>query len=39
MSNEVFTTTDAGIPTGSDEHSLTLGRNGPILLQDHVLIE
>ena len=37
MSN--FTTTDTGIPVGSDQHSLTLGENGPILLQDHYLIE
>ncbi len=33
------TTTDAGIPVESDEHSLTVGPNGPILLQDHYLIE
>ena len=33
------TTTDAGIPVASDEHSLTIGPNGPILLQDHYLIE
>ena len=33
------TTTDAGIPTGSDAHSLTVGTDGPILLQDHVLVE
>jgi len=33
------TTTDAGIPVESDEHSLTLGVDGPILLQDHYLIE
>jgi len=33
------TTTDAGIPVASDEHSLTLGAGGPILLQDHYLIE
>ncbi|MGH3664665.1 MAG: catalase [Egibacteraceae bacterium] len=33
------TTTDAGIPAPSDEHSLTLGPNGPILLQDHYLIQ
>ena len=33
------TTTDAGIPVESDEHSLTLGAEGPILLQDHYLIE
>ena len=33
------TTTDAGIPVSSDEHSLTMGVDGPILLQDHYLIE
>lgn len=33
------TTTDAGIPVASDEHSLTVGPDGPILLQDHYLIE
>ena len=32
-------TTDAGIPVSSDEHSLTIGPDGPILLQDHYLIE
>ena len=34
-----FTTTDAAIPVASDEHSLTVGPDGPILLQDHYLIE
>ena len=34
-----LTTTDAGIPVSSDEYSLTVGRDGPILLQDHYLIE
>ena len=33
------TTDDAGIPVESDEHSLTIGPDGPILLQDHYLIE
>src|ERR1700732_368878 len=33
------TTTDAGIPVPSDDHSLTIGPDGPILLQDHYLIE
>ncbi|MGZ4327266.1 MAG: catalase [Solirubrobacteraceae bacterium] len=33
------TTTDAGIPAASDEFSLTVGPDGPILLQDHYLIE
>ena len=34
-----FTTTDAGAPIPSLEHSLTVGPDGPILLQDHYLIE
>jgi len=29
------TTTDAGIGVPSDKHSLTVGPDGPILLQDH----
>src|SRR3984957_6972504 len=33
------TTTDAGIPVASDEHSLTVGPDGPILLHDFYLIE
>jgi catalase len=33
------TTTDAGIPVSSDDYSLTVGPDGPILLQDHYLIE
>jgi catalase len=33
------TTTDAGIPAPSDEHSLTVGPDGPILLQDHYVIQ
>jgi catalase len=33
------TTTDGGAPVASDENSLTAGPNGPILLQDHYLIE
>jgi catalase len=33
------TTDDAGIPVASDEFSLTVGPDGPILLQDHYLIE
>jgi Catalase len=33
------TTTDAGAPVASDENSLTIGADGPILLQDHYLIE
>ncbi|WP_053690319.1 catalase [Streptomyces sp. WM6372] len=34
-----YTTDNAGIPVESDEHSLTLGPDGPVLLQDHYLIE
>ncbi|WP_420879755.1 catalase [Rhodococcus sp. (in: high G+C Gram-positive bacteria)] len=37
MSN--YTTDDSGIPVPSDEHSLTVGPDGPILLQDYYLIE
>jgi catalase len=33
------TTTDAGISATSDEHSLTVGPDGPILLQDHYVIQ
>jgi catalase len=33
------TTTDAGAPVASDEHSLTVGADGPIVLHDHYLIE
>ncbi|HUZ19438.1 MAG TPA: catalase [Acidimicrobiales bacterium] len=33
------TTTDAGIAATSDEHSLTIGPDGPILLQDHYVIQ
>ncbi|RZL74888.1 MAG: catalase [Rhodococcus sp. (in: high G+C Gram-positive bacteria)] len=39
MTDQNFTTDDAGIPVTSDEHSLTIGTDGPILLQDHYLIE
>src|ERR1700691_5704544 len=33
------TTTDSGNLVASDEHSLTVGPDGPILLQDHYAIE
>jgi catalase len=33
------TTTDSGIPAASDEFSLTAGTAGPILLQDHYLVQ
>src|SRR3954447_25291330 len=36
---EKFATTDGGAPIPSVEHSLTIGPDGPILLQDHYLIE
>jgi catalase len=40
MSNQrPVTTTDAGIPVASDGQSLTVGPDGPILLNDHYLIE
>ncbi|MEV5505832.1 catalase [Streptomyces orinoci] len=37
--NDRYTTNNVGIPVESDEHSLTIGDSGPILLQDHYLIE
>lgn len=36
---EKFATIDAGAPVPSVEHSLSVGPDGPILLQDHYLIE
>ncbi|MGH9103551.1 MAG: catalase [Acidimicrobiales bacterium] len=33
------TTTDAGIAAPSDEHSLSAGPGGPLLLQDHYLVQ
>ena len=39
MSDVPRTTTDGGQPVASDEHSLTVGPEGPILLQDQYLIE
>ncbi|MDQ1520462.1 MAG: catalase [Actinomycetota bacterium] len=39
MAEDNYTTNTAGIPTASDDHSLTVGPDGPILLQDHQLIE
>ena len=33
------TANDAGIPASSDEHSLTVGPDGPILLQDHYVVQ
>lgn len=37
--NTVATTTDGGAPVASDDHSLTLGADGPILLHDTYLVE
>jgi len=36
---DLYTTTDGGAPAPSDDTSLTVGPDGPILLQDHYLIE
>ena len=33
------TTNDGGAPIASDEHSLSVGADGPLLLQDHYLLE
>src|ERR1700720_1757270 len=38
-SQEPVTTTDSGAPVASDEFSLTVAANGPVLLQDTYLIE
>src|SRR5680860_1252982 len=37
--SDKHTTTDAGIGAPSDNHSLTAGSDGPILLQDHYVIQ
>jgi catalase len=34
-----YTTNDAGNPAVSDEHSLTVGQSGPIVLQDTYLVQ
>lgn len=39
MTDNNFTTTGAGRPIPSDELSLTLGPDGPVLMQDFYLIE
>ncbi|WP_157248771.1 catalase [Nonomuraea typhae] len=39
MTIRPISTDDAGIPAPSDEHSLSVGPNGPLLLQDHYLIQ
>ena len=39
MTERPMTTTDAGIPAPSDEFSQSIGPNGPLLLQDHYVIQ
>ncbi|GII30748.1 catalase [Planotetraspora mira] len=39
MTDRPITTTDAGIPAPSDEFSLSVGPNGPLLMQDHYVIQ
>jgi catalase len=39
MTKRRDTTTDAGIPAPSDEYSLSAGEQGPLLIQDHYLIQ
>lgn len=39
MTEPKFTTTDGGSPAPSDDTSLTVGPDGPIVLHDHYLIE
>ena len=39
MSQQKITTTQTGSPISSDEHSLTVGPNGPTVLHDRYLVE
>lgn len=40
MSDRVpFTTNDVGVPAPSDSHSQSVGPNGPLLMQDHYVIQ
>ena len=39
MTKRRDTTSDAGIPAPSDEYSLSAGEQGPLLIQDHYLIQ
>lgn len=39
QSKQQNTTNNAGAPVASDEHSLTVGQEGPIALHDHYLVE
>ncbi|PPG58375.1 catalase [Rathayibacter sp. AY1G1] len=39
MTEERFTTTNSGAPVASDDHSLSVGADGPLALHDHYLVE
>ncbi|HYO74578.1 MAG TPA: catalase [Archangium sp.] len=39
MSNPPRLTTEAGAPVANNQHSQTAGAAGPVLLQDHHLLE
>ncbi|HET6609475.1 MAG TPA: catalase [Rhodopila sp.] len=39
MTEKNFTTTTAGVPVASDEHSRTIGPDGPVVLHDVYLVE
>ncbi len=39
MSNRPKLTTEAGAPVTDNQHSQTAGPSGPVLLQDHYLVE
>ncbi|GAA3811127.1 catalase [Cellulomonas soli] len=39
MSHVPATTTNAGAPVASDDHALSVGTDGPIVLHDHYLVE
>lgn len=39
MTDKPFTTTNAGAPVASDEHSRTVGPDGPVVLHDVYLVE
>jgi catalase len=39
MSGKTFTTTNAGAPVSSDQHSKTIGPDGPVVLHDVYLVE
>ncbi|ARC58161.1 Catalase [Frondihabitans sp. 762G35] len=39
MTDQKFTTTTSGAPVASDEHSQTVGADGPVVLHDHYLVE